>query len=99
MSFCKEANRKGIFPVFLVLPKICMYASAPNEHEDRENLMTEVNNMSLVYCPECGHEISPSAVTCPNCGHPIHTPPPSVVERRVVVAQPPTRDGGVPPWL
>ncbi|MEP6787761.1 MAG: zinc ribbon domain-containing protein [Acidobacteriota bacterium] len=54
--------------------------------------------MSMIYCPECGHEVSANAVACPNCAHPFHTKPP-VVERRVIVAQPPEREGGVPPWL
>ena len=39
-------------------------------------------HMSLIYCPECGHEISAAAVACPNCGRPIHAKP--VVERKVV---------------
>lgn len=53
--------------------------------------------MALIYCPECGHEISNSAIACPNCGRPINTPP--VVERKVVVAEPPVReDGGFPKW-
>jgi len=50
--------------------------------------------MSLIYCPECGHEISNNAVACPNCGRPIHTEP--VVERKVVVAR--HRANGVPTW-
>ena len=51
--------------------------------------------MSLVYCPECGHEISANAVACPNCGLPINQPPP-VVERRMVVE--PRQREGFPPW-
>lgn len=51
--------------------------------------------MSLIYCPECGHEISANAVACPNCGRPIVAQP--VVERKVVVAQPPVREG-FPAW-
>ncbi len=27
--------------------------------------------MALIDCPECGHEVSSSAVSCPNCGHPL----------------------------
>ena len=46
-----------------------------------------------MHCPECGHEISNSAVACPNCGRPIHAEP--VVERKVVVAR---RPKGVPTW-
>src|SRR3954464_1013124 len=50
--------------------------------------------MSLMHCPECGHEISNSAVACPNCGRPINVEP--VVERKVVVAR--HRPNGVPTW-
>src|SRR3982751_512877 len=54
--------------------------------------------MALVYCPECGHEVSANAIACPNCGLPlsattapaeetvVHTPP--VVRRRETL----------PPW-
>ena len=38
--------------------------------------------MSLVHCPECGHEVSANAVACPNCGRPITTSAP-VIERKV----------------
>jgi hypothetical protein len=53
--------------------------------------------MSLIYCPECGHEVSNSAVACPNCGRPLGAPPP-LVEKKVVVARP-HRENGFPPWL
>ena len=53
--------------------------------------------MSLIYCPECGHEISNSAVACPSCGRPIHAPSPTI-ERKVVVASPVRSDGGFPSW-
>ena len=52
--------------------------------------------MSLIYCPECGHEISQSAVACPNCGRPINARP--VIERKVVVADPPVESDGFPKW-
>ena len=52
--------------------------------------------MALIYCPECGHEISESAVACPNCGRPIQAAP--AVVKRVVVADRPHEDGGFPPW-
>ena len=75
-----------------------MYASALWERTRRDNLEPEVNIMSMIYCPECGHEVSASAVACPNCAHPFHISPP-VVERRVIVAQPPVRENSVPPWV
>lgn len=53
--------------------------------------------MSLIYCPECGHEISNAAVACPNCGRPLSARPP-VVERTAVVA-PVHREDGVPKWV
>ncbi|CAN5369184.1 hypothetical protein BH10ACI2_BH10ACI2_19320 [soil metagenome] len=49
--------------------------------------------MSLVYCPECGHEVSVDAVACPGCGRPIAPP----VVKKVVVMQPPPSEG-FPPW-
>ncbi len=51
--------------------------------------------MALIYCPECGHEISNSAVACPNCGRPIAAKTP-VVERHVV-AEP--HDEAVPKYV
>lgn len=53
--------------------------------------------MSLIYCPECGHEISQAAVACPSCGRPINAAVPTT-EKRVIVANPPREDGGFPPW-
>lgn len=47
-----------------------------------------------MHCPECGHEISNSAVACPNCGRPLNVTP--VVERKVVVARHSPK--GVPTW-
>lgn len=56
--------------------------------------------MSLIYCPECGHEVSPIATACPNCGHPFH-PAPSVhttpVPRVIVTDIPPEKEG-FPTW-
>lgn len=52
--------------------------------------------MSLIYCPECGHEISTAAVACPSCGRPL-TAPPSQVPRVVVERQP--KADSVPPWV
>lgn len=53
--------------------------------------------MSLVFCPECGHEVSANAAACPNCAHPMRPVP--VVERKVVVPPPVRRESGFPPWL
>jgi zinc ribbon protein len=53
--------------------------------------------MSLIYCPECGHEVSNTAVACPQCGRPLNVQP--VVERKVVVAPAPIRErDGFPMW-
>jgi hypothetical protein len=52
--------------------------------------------MSLIYCPECGNEISNAAVACPNCGRPVNTAP--VVERKVVIVERPREGGGFPAW-
>lgn len=52
--------------------------------------------MSLIYCPECGHEISTAAVACPSCGRPL-TAPPSQVPRVVVERQ--SKTDSVPPWV
>lgn len=52
--------------------------------------------MSLIYCPECGHEISAAAVACPNCGRPLSARP--VVERAPVIATI-HRENGVPGWI
>ena len=51
----------------------------------------------MIYCPECGHEISSAAVACPNCGRPLSATRP-VVERAAVVAEPVRKDG-VPTWI
>ena len=53
--------------------------------------------MSLIYCPECGHEISANAIACPNCGRPISTTP--VVEKKFVVMPPEERESGIPTWV
>ena len=52
--------------------------------------------MSLIYCPECGHEISAAAVACPNCGRPLSARP--VVAATPVVASV-RRSEGVPTWI
>lgn len=53
--------------------------------------------MSLVNCPECGHEVSNEAVACPNCGRPLSAPTPTI-KRKVVVAENPV-DEGFPKWV
>jgi hypothetical protein len=52
--------------------------------------------MSLIYCPECGHEISNAAIACPNCGRPLNPQP--FVERKVVVPDDLPRHRSVPTW-
>jgi hypothetical protein len=52
--------------------------------------------MSLIYCPECGHEISTAAVACPSCGRPINTQP--TAAPRIVVNREPKTDS-IPPWV
>jgi hypothetical protein len=51
--------------------------------------------MSLVICPDCGHEISTNAVSCPNCGFRLPKPEPVVV-RKVVESETSER---TPYWL
>ena len=43
--------------------------------------------MALINCPECGKEVSTTAVACTNCGHPLA--PPSLEERTVIRQVPP----------
>ncbi len=52
--------------------------------------------MSLIYCPECGHEISQAAIACPSCGRPINAPAAPTIERPVIVAR--REESGFPPW-
>lgn len=51
--------------------------------------------MSMILCPDCGHEVSTAATACPNCGHPFAKP---VIERKVVVAEVPRKEG-IPTWV
>lgn len=51
--------------------------------------------MALIFCPECGHEVSTAAVACPQCGRPTNVNPPAPA--RVLVTEPVEREG-VPPW-
>ncbi len=51
--------------------------------------------MPLINCPECGHDISDSAVACPSCGRPVKTEPLPV---RPMVVRPERRPEGIPPW-
>ncbi|MEP6705160.1 MAG: zinc ribbon domain-containing protein [Acidobacteriota bacterium] len=52
--------------------------------------------MSLIYCPECGHEVSAAAVACPSCGRPLSARP--VIEHTPVITEV-RRDEGVPNWI
>ena len=53
--------------------------------------------MSLILCPDCGHEVSTAATACLNCGRPISDP---TLERNVVVAQTPlTERDEFPKWV
>lgn len=52
--------------------------------------------MALIYCPECGHEISQAAIACPSCGRPINAPEP-VIEPVVVTRKPHVKEG-FPLW-
>lgn len=53
--------------------------------------------MSLIICPDCGHEVSTAAVACANCGRPLMDP---TIERNVVITEvpPPVRDD-FPKWI
>ncbi len=50
--------------------------------------------MSLLYCPECNHEVSTRADACPNCG--LRMRPPAV-EKRVLVTKA-AGENSFPPW-
>lgn len=52
--------------------------------------------MSLTICPDCGHEVSVTATACPNCGRPLANP---VIQRKVVVAEVPREENGIPTWV
>ncbi|MBX7174589.1 MAG: zinc ribbon domain-containing protein [Pyrinomonadaceae bacterium] len=38
--------------------------------------------MSLIICPDCGHEVSTAADSCPNCGKPFLPPKVQIIDRR-----------------
>jgi hypothetical protein len=52
--------------------------------------------MSLIYCPECGNEVSNTAVACPNCGRPISSIP---VLKETVIRTPVREDSDIPKWV
>lgn len=52
--------------------------------------------MSLINCPECGHEISTAAKECPNCGRPVHPP---ITHPRTVVTAVPREKERFPSWI
>lgn len=53
--------------------------------------------MSLIICPDCGHEVSTAAAACANCGRPMIDP---TIERNVVITEvpPPVREE-FPKWI
>lgn len=53
--------------------------------------------MSLVNCPECGHQVSAAADACPNCGHPFT--PPTVKSKEVIHASATERRDEFPKWI
>ena len=55
--------------------------------------------MALTNCPECGKEVSTTAVACTNCGHPLA--PPSLEERTVIRQVPPPviEKESFPKWI
>lgn len=54
--------------------------------------------MSLIYCPECGHEISNESVACPNCGRP-NTVRQAAMKPRVIIESPRAEENSVPKWV
>ena len=52
--------------------------------------------MALIYCPECGHEISTAAVACPSCGRPLSARPREIPP---TVVAPVERKDRVPTWI
>ena len=53
--------------------------------------------MSLIICPECGHEISTTATACPNCGF-TFVRSNQVIGKRVIVAEK-ALNNNVPTWV
>lgn len=55
--------------------------------------------MSLINCPECGNQVSTTAVACPNCGFPFA--PPAVEAQTVVreVVPPVVEKESFPKWI
>jgi len=56
----------------------------------------EEDFMSLMICPDCGHEVSTAALACANCGRPITDP---TIERNVVITDVPAESDGFPKWV
>lgn len=52
--------------------------------------------MSLIICPECGHEVSTTAVACTNCGRPMADP---TIERNVVITEAQPVRNEFPKWV
>ncbi|HEV8157467.1 MAG TPA: zinc-ribbon domain-containing protein [Pyrinomonadaceae bacterium] len=54
--------------------------------------------MAIIHCPECGKEVSNTAVACPNCGHPLA--PPNVERKTIIREAPPVVEKeGFPNWI
>src|SRR5687767_7237437 len=102
------ADRRGFFVnwqlgmAFRLLSPHLTLSTPLQQFRTKNGVIFLVNNlrrksiMPIVFCPECGHEISDAAVACPNCGRPLQSIP--VVEE-VVVQRPPRRDQDIPKWV
>src|SRR5882757_2323300 len=54
--------------------------------------------MSLINCPECGHEVSTTAVECPNCGRPLHHVAHTAMPPETVITAVPRDRDRFPAW-
>ena len=44
-------------------------------------------DITLLPCPDCGKDISSSAISCPNCGRPMQNPATKKTAERIVIKQ------------